>query len=186
MSHTLFEPMAPGIEENPDYQVLLTSFNALRASYAKIHVENVHLRKQLAILSKDQPAGSNYPLVAPISVKKDSQLKQSYVPRYLETEPISSHVASQGEERGDHDITIVGPDPLPIIQPKSSKKSCNQCDKSFSRTSDLKRHVLSYHEGRKFPCSQCGQIYSRKATMLEHLRSVHRGAEHNPEQPVAS
>lgn len=170
MSHSLFEPMVPEIQENPDYQVLLTSFNALRASFAKIHVENVCLRKQLASILPGHTTTQSIPL-AQASVSH-SELKNHKVHEFP-SEPLSQNGGSVVEDRGDHDMTIIG-ETLPKGQAKPSKKSCNLCEKSFSRTSDLKRHVLSYHEGRKFPCSECGHVYSRKATMLEHLRSTHR------------
>ncbi|XP_037544421.1 gastrula zinc finger protein XlCGF26.1 [Nematolebias whitei] len=52
--------------------------------------------------------------------------------------------------------------------------SCNNCDKTFTRKTDLKSH-LEIHSGEKpFVCDVCGQRFTRKTTLDIHAR-IHTG-----------
>ena len=69
-----------------------------------------------------------------------------------------------------------------------TKFHCSECDKSFSCTSDLYRH-LSLHSQRKhveqeikdkemetkFHCSDCDKSFSFKSVLYRHRRSAHEG-----------
>ena len=70
-----------------------------------------------------------------------------------------------------------------------TKFHCSECDKSFSYTSDLYRHLSLHiqktknakHEVEeietktKFQCSKCDKSFSFKSDLYRHKRSVHEG-----------
>ena len=50
---------------------------------------------------------------------------------------------------------------------------CFQCNKTFSRARDLKRHINTVHEGLKpHKCNICGKAYN---DLKRHINSVHDG-----------
>ena len=54
--------------------------------------------------------------------------------------------------------------------------SCNQCNKSFTRPSSLKRHIQVYHSGvYKFFCDICRKGFSDKYHYEDHKMVVHEG-----------
>jgi DNA-directed RNA polymerase subunit RPC12/RpoP len=59
----------------------------------------------------------------------------------------------------------------------SDRLTCSHCSTSFSKKSNLKRHVEEKHEAgpsdRKYVCSDCGSSYSRKRTLNEHISETH-------------
>ena len=55
------------------------------------------------------------------------------------------------------------------------KFHCDQCDKSYGRSSDLKKHKEIKHEGLRFLCSQCDRFFSRQWLLKKHVQFVHEG-----------
>ena len=56
------------------------------------------------------------------------------------------------------------------------KHQCEFCEKSFSRTHHLYRHVREVHEGRKdYKCETCGKPFSEKNKLKFHVHTVHEG-----------
>ncbi|MEX3777727.1 RHS repeat-associated core domain-containing protein [Pseudomonas sp. MYb118] len=53
-----------------------------------------------------------------------------------------------------------------------SRATCDFCDKSFSTTSSLNRH-LSKHSGKVFSCSNCDEVFDRPDRLNEHVQRVH-------------
>ena len=60
------------------------------------------------------------------------------------------------------------------IQFKTFK--CDQCDKYFSQSMVLKRHINTVHEGQKnHQCDLCGKAFGEKADLKTHIKCVHEG-----------
>ena len=53
--------------------------------------------------------------------------------------------------------------------------TCNQCDKTFTQSCDLNRHVQSVYDGKKFKCNQCAKEFLSKYSVNRHQRSAHKG-----------
>lgn len=50
---------------------------------------------------------------------------------------------------------------------------CGTCGKSFSKPSNLKRHLLSHGSDGSFQCDLCEKSFARPDTRDKHLLSVH-------------
>ena len=53
--------------------------------------------------------------------------------------------------------------------------SCDECEKSFTNKSNLRRHYLSKHnfDSKKFECDLCQTTFTENSTLKRHLESVH-------------
>nr|QSL97718.1 AZFP-U5 [synthetic construct] len=52
---------------------------------------------------------------------------------------------------------------------------CKYCDRSFSDSSNLQRHVRNIHTGEKpYTCSYCGKSFTQSNTLKQHTR-IHTG-----------
>ena len=60
------------------------------------------------------------------------------------------------------------------VQEDRRSYPCRQCSYQATRTSHLKQHIKSIHEGERYPCDQC----SYKATIKSSLRR-HQLKKHN-------
>lgn len=71
-----------------------------------------------------------------------------------------------------------------VEQKKPKKKeesgSCDECHRSFSRRSDVRRHKNTAHRKEEYECPLCTIKCSRKDALLRHVRDQHQ-AEVDPE-----
>ncbi|KAF7880005.1 uncharacterized protein EAF02_007642 [Botrytis sinoallii] len=65
---------------------------------------------------------------------------------------------------------------LPSGQQAPQRTTCTRCPRTFSRRSDLPRHMASVHgvgrRAHQCPRSGCGKTYSRSDKVLEHRRNA--------------
>ncbi|VDM33029.1 unnamed protein product [Hydatigera taeniaeformis] len=53
---------------------------------------------------------------------------------------------------------------------------CSECQKSFSRNSDLQKHIDAVHKGlRPYECATCQKRFSQKSSLKRHREAVHEG-----------
>jgi uncharacterized Zn-finger protein len=63
---------------------------------------------------------------------------------------------------------------------ESKKYNCPICNSSFTKKGMLKRHIESIHEGEKpFKCSLCNASFTHNQHLKRHLLSVHEGKKHD-------
>jgi hypothetical protein len=105
--------------------------------------------------------------------------------------------AAQGEAKvGDKDASVVA-DKLPsgeagVAQPGKSpglkrgrrrshnfaelqpgRFACLYCPQVFARSSNVKRHIATVHDGRQdYQCSVCRRMFGQKASLTRHLRKM--------------
>ena len=65
----------------------------------------------------------------------------------------------------------------PSIANNSKKKyKCSNCDTTFTRRDNMKKHISVVHEGQKpFKCSICEASFAQKYSMKNHIVAVHEG-----------
>lgn len=56
---------------------------------------------------------------------------------------------------------------------KEESGSCDECHRSFSRRSDVRRHKNTAHEDKAHECPQCSIKCSRNDALLRHIRDQH-------------
>ena len=60
-------------------------------------------------------------------------------------------------------------------KPKKKEESgwCDECHRSFSRRSDVRRHKITAHIKEAYGCPRCPIKCSRKDALLRHIRDQH-------------
>ena len=61
----------------------------------------------------------------------------------------------------------------PMVTSGPKKYNCDICFKGFTRSADLKRHVLIHTNERPYQCQTCGYRFVQKGHLKRHLKSKH-------------
>ena len=51
--------------------------------------------------------------------------------------------------------------------------TCETCGKEFSCKQNLKKHILSIHEGKKWQCETCDKYFNCKGDLVRHIAVIH-------------
>ena len=65
-----------------------------------------------------------------------------------------------------------------ILVSKGYKYECQQCDKAFSQSSTLSKHIQSFHKGVKYACNQCEYEATQHGNLKAHIQSKHEGVKY--------
>ena len=57
----------------------------------------------------------------------------------------------------------------------NGKYECNQCDKTYNRSSELNRHSKSKHDGVNYACDQNNSQFTDQGSIRNHNKSKHAG-----------
>ncbi|KAL1448897.1 hypothetical protein WDU94_000147 [Cyamophila willieti] len=55
------------------------------------------------------------------------------------------------------------------MEPVGPRFPCSQCEKTFSKNSNLQKHIRHIHDGKKYPCSLCDKVFAAKDRFIQHL-----------------
>ena len=89
-----------------------------------------------------------------------------YDPDYVEYDPLDTNFAEDDEDYENDD---------PDYENPSKSHKCDQCDKSYKRKEDLKKHISSVHEGIKIEsrknhqCFICNKLYRKNFDLRNHI-----------------
>ena len=50
---------------------------------------------------------------------------------------------------------------------------CDICDKSFARNQNLKLHMETVHQGKRFECDYCEKKFASKSGLKDHVLTLH-------------
>lgn len=53
--------------------------------------------------------------------------------------------------------------------------NCEQCDRTLSTPNNLRRHIASVHDNRRYVCNKCGNSYSERSNLVRHIKYSHKG-----------
>ena len=67
-------------------------------------------------------------------------------------------------------------------QEQSEVYTCSYCQKTFSRRSNLKRHIEGMHHKRTHPCAQCTKVFKYPNSLQRHVRTIHENHTYDCEQ----
>ena len=63
---------------------------------------------------------------------------------------------------------------LKILQDKAEMKFvCNECNITFTRQDNFKRHMSAEHENKKVSCNLCSEEFTRQDNLKRHIYEVH-------------
>ena len=92
-------------------------------------------------------------------------------------EPFEVQILSTASSSGSNGGGASSPGSQRAGQRKPKKKeesgSCDECHRSFSRRSDVRRHKNTAHKGEAYRCPQCPIKCSRKDALQRHVRDQH-------------
>ena len=58
-----------------------------------------------------------------------------------------------------------------------ARHECEVCDRKFTDTSNLRRHLSTVHgvgDVKTFQCDICSRVFKRKDNLKYHLKNVHK------------
>ena len=55
---------------------------------------------------------------------------------------------------------------------------CHKCDKQFSSSGCLTRHIKRIHEEIRYPCNKCDKTFRESRNVTRHIQSVHNGVKY--------
>ena len=59
---------------------------------------------------------------------------------------------------------------------------CNHCKYKTKDKSNMKKHVMAKHYGKKFPCSSCDKNFKDQSQFKRHIEAVHEGVKYACDQ----
>ena len=130
----------------------------------KIHVQSVHegIKKQCKYCDKTF-SSSNYLKMHINRVHKG---------------PFESNIPMENNKTATTNVGSQEESKEPNVTEKLPKKfQCDSCDKSFTQSHNLKRHVQCVHEGmveERQVCPQCNKSFKNKNSLNVHIWNIHR------------
>lgn len=68
----------------------------------------------------------------------------------------------------------------PVPPPSQTHYSCPWCYREFSKSSNLKRHILTHTGEKPYACPICPYRAVQKVQVVQHLRSKHSAGQGTP------
>ena len=149
-----------------------------RKDHKQIHIERIHLNLEFSCEICD------YKVKDAFRLKKHTEIvhKNNVSIPNLKQEAIQiqKHKNEDEKEKSPFDPLSDFKSEVKVDKAKGEKitasdKSiiCNQCDKQISSKDNLKRHIESVHEKKKYFCGQCDYKVKTAALLNKHIKSTH-------------
>ena len=124
-------------------------------------MKSVHEAQKFPCPHCEYKANWNADLLRHIKSVHDSSLLAE-----IETAPISQDGESVEMKLKPEDMDSE-------LEPKENKKL--QGKYKATQKGDLRKHIKSIDENRKFPCPQCNSTFTEKGNLQKHIKAVHEG-----------
>ena len=88
-----------------------------------------------------------------------------------ELEPMDEDTEVKKEQMSDDDYQPDDNDYVPDYEDEKKPHSCQHCNKSFRKKTNLYGHIKKAHDDeRPYPCSQCTKAFKKKQALNKHIQ----------------
>ena len=63
----------------------------------------------------------------------------------------------------------------PVKSRQTHPHQCDHCPQVFTRRDNLKQHILSIHNGKRYPCDLCPKSFTQSGSLNLHVKTAHGG-----------
>ena len=60
-----------------------------------------------------------------------------------------------------------------ITKKIKNEHHCPDCNYSSKKLSNVKQHIMSIHEGTKYPCTFCSKVATHPSHLKQHIKNFH-------------
>ena len=60
-----------------------------------------------------------------------------------------------------------------ITKKTNNEHQCPDCKYSSNKLSNVKQHIMSIHEGKKYPCNLCSKVTTTPRHLKRHIKHFH-------------
>ena len=120
----------------------------------------------MTLESNDEENDSNNKFLFKETQAKENKLE---LPILHDTQDIKQTILNKSSSQ-THCNEALKKETKPKRKSKRRKHACEQCGQLFKEKVHLEGHVKSVHEGIRIPCNQCDKQYTRQSELKIHIQ----------------